>query len=57
MCAQWVGGVRRKEIKIDLYGEEGIPIFEEVWLVCNEDAYFTVKREGGGPNWQREFYV
>ena len=44
--------------KTDLYGvEQGTPIFEELWRMCNADAHCTLRREGGGPNTWREFYV
>lgn len=40
--------------KIDLYGQAGIPVFEEPWLMC---TYCPVGRERGGQNTQRGFYI
>ena len=33
---------------------EGIPIFEEVWLMYNADEHYTLKGERGGPKGHRK---
>jgi len=44
--------------KCYLYGQADVPIFEEVWLICNASAHYTLGRKGRGPNGcKREFYV
>lgn len=36
---------------------EGIPIFEELWLMCNADVHCTLGREGGDPNKQKDSFI
>ena len=44
--------------KCYLYGQADVPIFEEVWLICNASTHYMLGREGRGPNGcKREFYV
>ena len=43
--------------KIFLYGQAGIPVFEEPWLMCSADTHCPVGRERGGQNTQRGFYI
>ena len=43
--------------KIDLCGQAGPPVFEELWLMCTADTHCPLGRERGGQNTQRGFYI
>ena len=49
-----VGWGQKKEKKIDLYGGSGIPIFEELWLVCDVNALGRAAKEEAQT--ETEFY-
>ena len=56
LLRSYIAGVRRKK-KIALYGGADTPISEELWLMCDADAHCTLRREGEGPNKQKENFM
>ena len=49
--------VSEERKKIDLSGQAGPPVFEELWFMCTADIHYPLGRERGGQNTQRGFYI